>query len=66
MARNGIFAAAVLPFPFTWNGDIFALVLTRTAALTCTARVTGYFGAQSTAASPLAGPRARHGQASGT
>jgi multiple sugar transport system permease protein len=48
VVSNGIFATAVLTFIFAWNGDIFALALSRTEVMTFTVRVSGCFGAQPT------------------
>jgi multiple sugar transport system permease protein len=47
MARSGLFATAVFTFVFAWNEFLFALVLTRTEAVTYTVQVTHYFGGQS-------------------
>jgi multiple sugar transport system permease protein len=47
MARSGLFATAVFTFVFSWNEFLFALVLTRTEAVTYTVQVTHYFGGQS-------------------
>lgn len=47
MVRTGLFATAVFTFVFVWNDFIFALVLTRTEAVTYTVQVTHYFGGQS-------------------
>jgi multiple sugar transport system permease protein len=47
MCRAGLFATAVFTFVFAWNDFIFALVLTRTEAVTYTVQVTHYFGGQS-------------------
>ena len=48
MARAGLFATAVFTFIFAWNDFLFALVLTKSEAVTYTVKVTGYFGSQST------------------
>ncbi len=48
MARAGLFATAVFTFIFAWNDFLFALILTKSEAVTYTVKVTGYFGSQST------------------
>ncbi|MBX2883676.1 MAG: carbohydrate ABC transporter permease [Granulosicoccus sp.] len=48
MARAGFFATAVFTFIFAWNDFLFALILTKSEAVTYTVKVTGYFGSQST------------------
>lgn len=48
MARAGLFATAVFTFIFAWNDFLFALILTKSEAVTYTVQVTGYFGSQST------------------
>lgn len=48
MARAGLFATAVFAFIFAWNDFLFALILTKSEAVTYTVQVTGYFGPQST------------------
>ncbi|MBX2838004.1 MAG: carbohydrate ABC transporter permease [Gammaproteobacteria bacterium] len=48
MVRAGFFATAVFTFIFAWNDFLFALILTKSEAVTYTVKVTGYFGSQST------------------
>lgn len=47
VVSGGLFATAVFTFVFAWNDFIFALVLTRSEAITFPVQVTHYFGGQS-------------------
>jgi multiple sugar transport system permease protein len=47
LSAPGLIATTVFTFIFTWNEFLFALVLTRTRAVTLPVALSGYFGAQS-------------------